>query len=96
MHYLSELPSTREEYERGLRERAAATRAHVSPRLILDVAVVVACIALAIVFGLFELWWGSVLLSVVAVGCLLDFVLIAGPKHRRWRVLTTDLGTREL
>jgi hypothetical protein len=95
MRYLSELPYTREEYERGLREQAAAGRVRVSPRLVLDVAVVVVCIALAITFGLFELWWASVLLSVVAVGCLLDFVLIAGPKHRRWRVLTTDLGTRE-
>jgi hypothetical protein len=95
MRYLSELPQTREEYERGLQEQAAARRAQVSPRLALDVAVVVACIALAIVAGLFELWWGSVLLSIVAVGCLLDFVLIAGPKRRRWRVLTTDLGTRE-
>jgi hypothetical protein len=95
MRYLSELPSTREEYERGLREQAEAARVRNSPRLVLDVAVVAACIALAIVCGLLELWWGSVLLSVVAVACLLDFVLIAGPKHRRWRVLTTDLGTRE-
>lgn len=81
MQYLRELPHTREEYERGPREQAA----RVSPRLILDVAMV----------GLFELWWGSVLLSVVAPACLLDFVLIAVPKHRRWRVLTTELGTRE-
>ncbi|GAB3009578.1 hypothetical protein LWP59_01755 [Amycolatopsis acidiphila] len=95
MRYLSELPYTREDYERGLREQAATRRARVSPRLVLDVAVVAACIALAIVFGAFELWWGAVLLSVVAVGCLLDFVLIAGPKHHRWRVLTTELGIRE-
>lgn len=58
-------------------------------------AVVVACMVFAVGVGLFELWWGSVLLSVVAPACLLDVVLIAGPKHRRWRVLTTDLGTRE-
>ncbi|GHF73169.1 hypothetical protein GCM10017566_53860 [Amycolatopsis bartoniae] len=90
---MRELPWTRGEYERALQEQAGPPPARVSTRLILDVAVVVACIALAIVLGVFELWWASVLLSVVAVGCLLDFVLIAGPKHRRWRVLTTDLGT---
>ncbi|GAA4664597.1 MULTISPECIES: hypothetical protein [Amycolatopsis] len=95
MRYLRELPWARGEYERALQEQAGPPPRRVSVRLGTDVAVVVACIALAIVLGLFDLWWGSVLLSVVAVGCLLDFVLIAGPKYRRWRVLTTDLGTRQ-
>lgn len=85
MQYLRELPPTR--------KRVA--RARMSPRLVLDVAVVVACLVLAVGAGVFELWWPSLLLSVAAAACLLDFVLIAGPKHRRWRVLTTDLGTRE-
>lgn len=65
-------------------------------RLVVDAAAVVGCLLLAVLAGVFlELWWASLLLSLVAVAGVADFVLNIGPKRRRWRVLTTDLGTRE-
>lgn len=71
-------------------------RAPFPARLTVDAVAVVVCLLLAVAGGLvLDLWWASVLLSLVAVAGVLDFVLNIGPKRHRWRVLTTDLGTPE-
>ncbi|WP_325704721.1 hypothetical protein [Amycolatopsis sp.] len=80
---LREMALTRAEFEARAKsgkshpagEDAAAIRAN-STRLALALSAVVLCLAVAVLFGVFDLWVLSGVLSIVAVGCLLDFVLV--------------------
>jgi hypothetical protein len=51
-------------------------------RLALAVGRAIVCIAAAILFGSLELWWNSVFLSVIAVGCLAQVVRVLNERRR--------------
>jgi asparagine N-glycosylation enzyme membrane subunit Stt3 len=51
-------------------------------RLALAAGGVILAIAAAILFGSLELWWNSVFLSVVAVGCLAQVVRVLNERRR--------------
>ena len=86
-----ERPRTREEYQRGLPNYhdptagyggAAPTYSALTLRLVLAVLAVLLCVGAAVLFGAFEMWWASALLSLVAVGCLVDFLWVLHRKRR--------------
>jgi hypothetical protein len=91
MKFLREEPRTREEYQRGLPDYhdptagyggAAPAYSALTLRLVLAALGFVLCVAAAVLFGFSDLWWISGLLSVAAVGCLVDFGWVLHRKHR--------------
>ena len=86
-----ERPRTRAEYERGLPNYhdptagyggAAPTYSALTLRLILAALAVVLCVGAAVLFATVEMWWATVLLALVAVGCVIDFAWVLHRKRR--------------
>jgi hypothetical protein len=91
MRFLHERPRTREEYVRGLPDYhdptagfggAAPTYSALTLRIWLAAISVVLCAGAAVLFGFFALWWATVLLSIIAVGCLVDLAWVVHRKRR--------------
>ncbi|KAA9164923.1 hypothetical protein FPZ12_006615 [Amycolatopsis acidicola] len=76
---LRELPTTRAEHDAETvlptGRDAEAVRANTT-RLALALVAAVLCLGLGALFGMFDQWVATGFLSIVAVACLFDFILV--------------------
>ena len=84
-------PRTREDYERGLPDYhdptggfggAAPAYSALTLRIVLASLAIVLCIGGAVIFALFDAWWGTVFLAIVAAGSAVDLGWVIHRKRR--------------
>ncbi|WP_158895274.1 DUF6343 family protein [Amycolatopsis anabasis] len=86
-----EKPRTREEYERGLPGYhdptagyggAAPAYSALTLRIVLAALAIVLCVGAGVLFAVYGMPWLTILLGVVAVGCVIDLGWVIHRKRR--------------